>query len=75
MINSGKPIAMGSLYWSHSTIASRPALSVEGYQIHCRRLRAELPQHRRHLPAMVRPMVDEVLQQLPERLSLRDAPA
>src|SRR5688572_15975530 len=46
-------------------------LAVERDQVHAlRRLRTELPQHRRHLATMIGAVVHQVLQHLPERLRL-----
>src|SRR6185503_10349274 len=49
-------------------------LAVERNQVQALcRLRAKLTQHRRHLTAMIRAVVHEVLQHLPERLRLPPA--
>src|SRR6185436_15942940 len=50
------------------------ALAIERDQIEAlRRRRSKLPQHRRHLPAVIRAVIDDVLEYLPERLRRRNA--
>src|SRR5215208_157404 len=50
------------------------AFAVERDQVHALwRLHVQLPQHGRDLTAMIRAMIDQVLQHLPERLRLASA--
>ena len=47
---------------------------MERYEIHLfRRSRAQLPQHHRHLPAVIRAVVDDVLDHLREELPVLPA--